>query len=235
MKTCAFVLPPNSPLQRAVPERRPKLLCTVFVVLGAHVVLLLGFLIQGCNRTTVGAATAPNADVLFAAAGLPIRAAIEAKTASRPPETRPVGVASGPTIPRSSAFAQAPLPSSSLPAGLALNPPGAAFAQSSGETLMGADSGVGESRGRALVHPAADLRSESPATLEDADLVLYVVRPGDTLARIAKTHRATVRSILAASQLASDRIFPGQKLKIPASEKPKPQSAPESETAGKRA
>jgi LysM repeat protein len=43
----------------------------------------------------------------------------------------------------------------------------------------------------------------------------YVVKPGDTLTRIAKLHGTTVKAIKAVNELASDRIVAGSKLKIP--------------------
>jgi len=44
---------------------------------------------------------------------------------------------------------------------------------------------------------------------------LYVVKSGDTLTRIAKTHGTTIKAIEAANGLTGDRIVIGAKLKIP--------------------
>ena len=44
---------------------------------------------------------------------------------------------------------------------------------------------------------------------------LYVVKPGDNLTRIAKTHGTTVKALKAANSLENDRIVVGSKLKIP--------------------
>jgi len=44
---------------------------------------------------------------------------------------------------------------------------------------------------------------------------VYVVKSGDTLTHIARTHRTTVKTILAANNLASDHIAIGTKLKLP--------------------
>lgn len=46
-------------------------------------------------------------------------------------------------------------------------------------------------------------------------VTVYVVKSGDTLSRIAKTHGTTVKAIEAANNLSSDRILVGAKLKIP--------------------
>jgi peptidoglycan endopeptidase LytE len=43
----------------------------------------------------------------------------------------------------------------------------------------------------------------------------YVVKSGDTLDRIARTHRTTVQALKATSGLTSDRIAAGQTLKMP--------------------
>jgi len=45
---------------------------------------------------------------------------------------------------------------------------------------------------------------------------VYVVKSGDNLTRIAKTHGTTVKAIEAANGLASDHISIGDKLKVPA-------------------
>jgi LysM repeat protein len=44
----------------------------------------------------------------------------------------------------------------------------------------------------------------------------YVVRSGDNLTRIAKTHGVTVKALRAENNLATDHIKVGQKLKLPA-------------------
>jgi LysM repeat protein len=45
---------------------------------------------------------------------------------------------------------------------------------------------------------------------------IYVVKSGDTLTRIAKTHGTTVKSLKSVNELADDHIVIGTKLKIPA-------------------
>jgi len=44
---------------------------------------------------------------------------------------------------------------------------------------------------------------------------VYVVKSGDTLTHIARTHRITVKTILAVNSLSSDHISVGTKLKLP--------------------
>jgi LysM repeat protein len=78
---------------------------------------------------------------------------------------------------------------------------------------------------------AADLKSVSipqPAGFQSAPAVpkanispaghsesVYVVKSGDTLTRIARAHRTTVKTIVVANSLTSDRISIGTKLKMP--------------------
>jgi membrane-bound lytic murein transglycosylase D len=47
-----------------------------------------------------------------------------------------------------------------------------------------------------------------------------VVKSGDSLARIAKSHGTTVKALKAANGLKSDNIVAGKKLKIPQVVKP---------------
>jgi LysM repeat protein len=49
---------------------------------------------------------------------------------------------------------------------------------------------------------------------ESADL-LYIVKPGDSLEKIANTHGTTVKALKDLNQLSIDRIKIGQKLKLP--------------------
>ena len=48
-----------------------------------------------------------------------------------------------------------------------------------------------------------------------ASATVYLVKSGDTLSHIAKTHGTTVKALKSANDLASDRIVVGQQLKIP--------------------
>lgn len=69
----------------------------------------------------------------------------------------------------------------------------------------------------ASVPAAADgMPSQLTATTSKAQ-TRYVVKSGDSLVRIARTHRTTVQAIKAANGLISDRIFAGQNLRLPES------------------
>jgi len=46
--------------------------------------------------------------------------------------------------------------------------------------------------------------------------LIYVVKSGDTVARIAKAHGTTAQALRAANSLKNDRLIVGMKLKVPA-------------------
>jgi LysM repeat protein len=62
--------------------------------------------------------------------------------------------------------------------------------------------------------PAAVVANGDAAVASHA-VTLYVVKPGDSLTRIARTHGTTVKALKAANSLDNDRIVVGAKLKIP--------------------
>lgn len=59
-----------------------------------------------------------------------------------------------------------------------------------------------------LSFKAGPLASSRPA-------LVYVVRPGDTLARIARLHQTTAKVLKAINGLHNDRVAVGAKLKLP--------------------
>ncbi|HTL73057.1 MAG TPA: LysM peptidoglycan-binding domain-containing protein [bacterium] len=64
-----------------------------------------------------------------------------------------------------------------------------------------------------VVAPAALKTVTSPAI--SGPETYYVVKPGDTLSRIAKLHQTTVRTLKSVNGLNSDMIAVGAKLKLP--------------------
>jgi LysM repeat protein len=62
--------------------------------------------------------------------------------------------------------------------------------------------------------PAASVASENVAASSHSR-TFYVVKSGDTLTRIAKTHGTTVKALKAANSLDNDHIVVGARLKIP--------------------
>lgn len=67
----------------------------------------------------------------------------------------------------------------------------------------------------APVPAAPPVSTASPTAVSQPAATPYVVKRGDTLGRIAKTHGTTVKAIQIVNGLASDRIVIGEKLKMP--------------------
>ncbi|MCX7871960.1 MAG: LysM peptidoglycan-binding domain-containing protein [Verrucomicrobiae bacterium] len=57
--------------------------------------------------------------------------------------------------------------------------------------------------------------STKTASVSTSDAKVYIVKPGDNLTKISKTHGVTVRELKAANNLSTEKINVGQKLKIP--------------------
>ena len=65
--------------------------------------------------------------------------------------------------------------------------------------------------------PVAMEKTATPVALpHTTGGAVYLVKSGDTLSHIAKTHRTTVKALKSANNLDTDRIVVGEKLKIPA-------------------
>jgi LysM repeat protein len=62
---------------------------------------------------------------------------------------------------------------------------------------------------------AAGVVASTPAPHKSKTHSRYVVKSGDSLSRIARTHGTTVKAIKAANGLTSDHIVAGQSLKLP--------------------
>ena len=58
--------------------------------------------------------------------------------------------------------------------------------------------------------------ASGPAPRSKGAKVVVVVKPGESLEQIARRNGVSVRSIQRANRLTTDRVHPGQKLKIPA-------------------
>jgi LysM repeat protein len=67
--------------------------------------------------------------------------------------------------------------------------------------------------------------TESGAT---GDTILYTVKSGDALGRIARSHHTTVKAIEALNDMKSSAIRAGQKIKLPAPSAPAENTAPSS-------
>ena len=77
---------------------------------------------------------------------------------------------------------------------------------------------VGSEPGTTISAPvpaAGDGTVSQPTATTSKAQTRYVVKSGDSLGRIARTHKTTVHAIKAANGLTSDRIVAGQNLKLP--------------------
>ncbi len=73
--------------------------------------------------------------------------------------------------------------------------------------------------GEKLTLPAPSATAEAESAAGQSDMSgeeTYVVKSGDTLTRIARTHGTTIKALEAENNLTTTRIKVGQKLKIPA-------------------
>lgn len=88
--------------------------------------------------------------------------------------------------------------------------------------------------GQKVTIPAAAPKSATPETKKTADAKpdeagTYTVKSGDTLGKVAKANKTTVKAIRDLNKLKTDQIKVGQKLKLPAaSDKPAPKAVPAS-------
>jgi LysM repeat protein len=217
----------------------------VWAILGANVVLFLGMLIQGCRGEPPTGETAGGTAAQVTAADTNATAAAQQKSGADlpvpptfvPPPTNTQ--ASNDTMaPPVASAAPAPAPSAAKQYAVAKGDSFYKIAKANGvsvkalgEANPGVDSAklklgqvlqlpVGAEPGSTISTsapaPAAATASPSPATTSKA-AAHYVVKSGDSLRRIARTHGTTVQAIKAANGLTSDRIAAGQDLKLPES------------------
>ncbi|MBI5774327.1 MAG: LysM peptidoglycan-binding domain-containing protein [Verrucomicrobia bacterium] len=223
-----------SPLipQGSVPPEakgRSNLRLVVFGIIAVHAVFFGGLLIQGCKpkedkpKADTAAVTPPQ--------GLP--------PVDAPPSTPPPATVAPPTLPPPPAVPVTPVVSP--PAPQPPTPPDTAPAPSTREHLVTkgenfttiakkynvplsaiakANPGVDPTKlqiKQKLVIPAPSASAATPADAVSADI--YVVKSGDTLEKIAKSHKTTVKAIQEANGLKTTRIVVNQKLKMPAGAK----------------
>ncbi len=82
--------------------------------------------------------------------------------------------------------------------------------------------------GQKLQVPSASAPAtlSAPAPTTSSDTSVYLVKTGDTLEKIAKSHGTTVKTIMSLNSLKSTKINIGQKLKLPAPKVVEPAPAP---------
>jgi LysM repeat protein len=225
--------------------RREKFKVVVWTIVAANVVLFAGLLIQGCRgepattETTGDSAaevTSPNTNGATAAEQKPAAdSSVPPTFESTPSNTNPVPntVAEAPTVPT-----PAPAQVAARQYAILKGDSFYKIARANGvslKALTDANPGVNSAKlkvGQVLqlpvgAEPSATVSTSVPApasaTASQPTVTgskaqkHYVVKSGDTLGRIARTHGTTVRAIKAANGLTSDRVVLGQNLKLPES------------------
>lgn len=229
------LLPQGSFLEQHKSKGKSNLIIAVFTILAIHVVLFGGLLMQGCSKheDKTKEAALPPVDTNLPPVDTNTLAPI---TSNPPPVATPLSNAA--VVPPPVVTPPALEPAASTKEyTVAKGDSFYSIAKANGVSLSAiakANAGV-DSRhlkvGQKLQIPAgAESATTHTAAAEsgtgETALVSYTVKPGDTLARIAKRHGTSVKAIKAASNLKGDRINVGQKLKLPA-----PKAAAPAETA----
>jgi len=201
----------------------------VFTILALHVVLLGGLLMQGCKPEAKKEAKENE----LATNGLPLMAPYEPNT-NLPAETPLPTLAQNTNVPVTPIDTLAPI--TPAPVGptteyaVRKNDSLSKIAKAKGVTLKAleqANPGVDPRKlkvGQKIQVPApadtgaavaSDAGVAAPTHVKAATST-YVVKAGDSLAKIARQHGTTAKAIQAANNLKTTRINAGQKLKLPA-------------------
>lgn len=212
----------------SVSKGRARLKLAILVVLAMHVLLFGGLLLQGCKpesteRTPVYGDAPPPAQLpspppVTEPAAPPPDLTTGAPPVSAPAVTPPVTMPLEPLPPQPAPTAQ----QYEVAAGDTFYSIGQKFGVSM-KAIADANPGVDPRRlriGQKLVIPApqpatagAPVAAPTPAGAPGE--IIYTVKSGDNLTRIAAQHGTTVKAIRAANNLTTDRIKVGDKLRIP--------------------
>jgi LysM repeat protein len=200
-------------------KRRSRLKVAVFCIVAVGVTGLTAMLIQGCKREQNEAENQPP----------PIETAETTNTNPPPPME-----ASNPPVTPPPVVTPAPVPSGTeyvVIKGDSLWK----IAKKNGVTLKAleeANPGVDAAKlkvGQKLVIPAASNAPEATTGMTGSTGAggeeIYIVKSGDTLAKIARHYGTTVKAIESENGLSTTRIKVGQKLKIPANAEAAPAAA----------
>lgn len=217
-------------------KHRSNVRLAVFTILAVHVVLLAGLLMQGCRpkKTEQLAQANTNESVLPPLATndlffAPSNPAPVSNPATNPPLTTnpapeisplltqdaPAAATSEYTVVKNDNFAKiAKAHGISLKALTQANPTVDPARLRPGQKLLLPASARTIQSSNGLKDTLIGT-SPSPAKAHETAASIYVVKSGDTLAKIAREHATTVKAIRAANNLKTDQIKVGQKLKVP--------------------
>jgi LysM repeat protein len=242
---------PQGSLLEQQSKRRSRLKLGVFCVLAVGISGLAAMLIQGCKREQENPPETDNNpppmqtnDVAGADTNLSSGDMSNAPAATAPPGTPQAPVANVAPMP-APVVPAAPAPAESTYV-VVKGDYMAKIAKENGVTLKAleqANENVQPTRlrvGEKLIIPAgastvgANAAGETAAGVSANGDVIYVVKPGDMLIKIAHRYGVTVKAVEAENNLTTTKIKVGQKLQIPAkpAAEPAPVNAPpESTTA----
>lgn len=242
MNTPHPLIPQGSLLEQKS-RSRSRVKLAFFCVLAIHVVGLGALLVVGCRREqpastpeSTDITTPPSTNMPWMDTTPP---PVTAPPVAEETSTPPVAVAP-PVVPT-------PTPTPAEPPVITPSAPSTTeYTVMKGDTLSGIGSKYGVSWkaiananpnvdpkrlqiGQKLVIPPPSKPSPtmgnggpgSTTTTPGGDII-YVVKSGDTLSKIASEYHTTYKEIKAANNLLTDRITVGQKLKIPVKETPQP-------------
>ena len=226
-------------------KRREQLKVVVWAVVAANVVLFTGMLIQGCRGEPATTEPAPGRAAEVTASDTNGMAAVQQTQAGDspvPPTFEPVPTGAQPltnTV-AETVTNRAPIPTPvaarqyavlkgdsfykiakangvSLKAMAEANPGIDCAKLKAGQVLQLPVGAEPAATSRALAPAAVDGTASQPTAITSKAQARYVVKSGDSLARIARTHGTTAQAIKAANGLTNDNIVAGQSLKLPGS------------------
>jgi LysM repeat protein len=225
------LFPKGSFMGRQTARRRSKLRTVLLCVLVFHVVLLGGWLIQGCRHRQVEVASSESPQ----ANGARITGTNTAVQPSRPETNRstpfqPVAFKTAPVsdVPTASEPPSIPTPRAYR---VARGDTLAKIAQRTGvsqNALSQANPGVQSAKlrvGQWLRIPngspvAVPMKRSTNAAGGDGQPpvgdALYTVKSGDTLSKVAQTHGISISALRTLNGLSSDQLLVGKTLKLPA-------------------
>jgi LysM repeat protein len=232
-------LVPEGSLQQ--PKGKSNVKIVFFSILAVHAFVLGGLLMQGCkDKPKAAAIETPELQVSTNdAAVTPSIPEPNVETVASPSNTTPIGVPNltaqppGGAAPVTSPVAPITPPTVD-PATLTAKEHVIAAGDTLGKvakdnhislkTLLEANPNINPTKlkvGQKIQIPSPSFATAGAeaGTVADPGVQaenVYVVKPGDMLERIAKTHGTSVKAIKTANNLKTDRLKVGQKLKLPA-------------------
>ena len=199
---------PKGSLLEQQSKRRSRMKLGVFCVLAVGIAGLTAMLIQGCKRETETADNTQTTDTNTPAVDTNAPA-VDTNAPVQPVETNPPVVVAPPVETAATEY--------TVVKGDSFSKIAKKFGVTS-KAISAANPGVDSTKlkiGQKLSIPAATGAAATTTDMTGSEEV-YVVKSGDTLTKIAKTHGTTVKAIESENNFSTTKIKVGQKLKIPA-------------------